>query len=321
MRQSNRLVLGAALLLALLSCSQDAGTGPSTSNPPAGGSIFVNSIPSGAAITLDSRATGKTTPDTLKDVPTGAHTIALSLPSFADSTVTVTVSAGQVAGVLLALRSIVGSVFVASAPSGAAIALDGAATGKVTPDTLRNLAAGSHAITLSLGGFADSAVAVTVTAGGVASVSVALRSLASQYAGTWMGTTSQNLPVFFRVNSQGVVDSLTARLRLNFPTFTCTGTFPATPPIAINAARVDAVVGLPAVTNIGTTLHGTFSSATSVSGTYDGFSGSFFITCGSTFSVGTGSPLAAGTWQATRQGEATVALGRVVEPAWSVTWR
>jgi hypothetical protein len=124
---------------------------------------------------------------------------------------------------------------------------------------------------------------------------------AAQYAGTWSGTTGQNLPIFFRVTPQGAIDSLTIRLRLSFPTFTCTATFPATPPIAVQGQQFNAQVGIPAITNITTMVHGTFSSATAATGTYDGFSGALSLICGNSVVTGTGSPLAAGTWQATRQ--------------------
>ncbi|MBN2355467.1 T9SS type A sorting domain-containing protein, partial [candidate division KSB1 bacterium] len=54
-------------------------------------------------------------------------------------------------------------------------------------------------------------------------------------------------------------------------------------------------------TNIYTTLHGTFSSDTTVSGTYDKYSGAYFIYCGNIFSFGTGgTSLKDGTWQANK---------------------
>jgi hypothetical protein len=49
-------------------------------------------------------------------------------------------------------------------------------------------------------------------------------------------------------------------------------------------------------------LHGTFSSATEASGTWDGYSQSWAITCGSTVAFGSGgTPLGAGTWTAQKQ--------------------
>ncbi len=65
-----------------------------TTNPPPvtdTGSIFINSSPVGAAITLDGTSTGKVTPDSLTSVSTGQHSITLSLSGYSDTTFTVTV--------------------------------------------------------------------------------------------------------------------------------------------------------------------------------------------------------------------------------------
>jgi hypothetical protein len=48
-----------------------------------------------------------------------------------------------------------------------------------------------------------------------------------------------------------------------------------------------------------TTANGTFSG-TSVSGSYQGYSGSFSLVCGGMLIVGTGSPLSSGNWSATK---------------------
>jgi len=128
----------------------------------------------------------------------------------------------------------------------------------------------------------------------------------SPYLGTWTGSTSQNLSFYMRVADDSFIDSLNARIRLSFPTFTCTGDFLAGL-TEVTANRFDARVSNPS-TNITTTYHGTFASETSVNGTYDGYSGSFFIICGSTVSFGTASPLSSGTWQATKTGPGSAVL-------------
>ncbi len=67
-----------------------------TTNPPPvedTGSIFINSSPVGATITLDGTNTGKTTPDSVSNVSTGQHSITLSLSGYSDTTFTVTVQA------------------------------------------------------------------------------------------------------------------------------------------------------------------------------------------------------------------------------------
>lgn len=57
-----------------------------------------------------------------------------------------------------------GSILVTSAPVGAAIWIDNAATGKVTPDSVTGLSTGAHNVTLKLTGYRDTTVSVTVTA-------------------------------------------------------------------------------------------------------------------------------------------------------------
>lgn len=128
----------------------------------------------------------------------------------------------------------------------------------------------------------------------------------SPYLGAWTGTTSQGLAFYLRVADDNFIDSLNARIRLSFPTFTCTGDFLASL-VEVQGNKFDARVSNPA-TNITSTFHGTFASETGVSGTYDGYSGSYFIICGSIFSFGTASPLSAGTWQATKTGPGNAVL-------------
>jgi hypothetical protein len=181
-------------------------------------------------------------------------------------------------------------------PSGAIIYLDGVDTGKLTPDTLVNVAAGAHTIKLTQSFYADTTLTVQVTANQISKVFATLRSL---LAGNWNGSTSQGLSVSFTVTDSGTVENLVVRLRLDFPTFTCTGPFTSSSSIQIKNGNFSANLSNPA-TNIYTTLRGSFVSNNTVSGSYDGYSGGFSIICGSTFSFGTGSPLRAGTWQASK---------------------
>jgi len=69
-----------------------------------------------------------------------------------------------------------GSVYIQSSPVGAEIWVDGVDSNKVTPDTVLNLSAGSHSITLKLNDYKDTTVTVTVTAGEMTSKIVTLTS-------------------------------------------------------------------------------------------------------------------------------------------------
>ncbi len=124
----------------------------------------------------------------------------------------------------------------------------------------------------------------------------------AQYAGVWTGTTDQRLPVYFRITSSGVVDSLTIRIRMEFPTFTCTATFNKDTTVSVQGNSFVARVKYAGSTNIITRVRATLSSASSSQGSYDGYGGSFSLVCGSTFATGfTSTIIDQGTWTATKQ--------------------
>jgi hypothetical protein len=180
------------------------------------------------------------------------------------------------------------------------IYLDSVNTGKRTPDTLIAVTIGSHSIKLTLPNYADTACAVNIIENKTAAVSVTLRGIESIYAGTWNGTTSQNLPLYFHITKLGVFDSVNVRLRMNFGTFTCTANFSAGNINVVANDTFNIFLSIP-ITNVTTRLRGTFSSATSVTGTYSKFSDSYFVICGGTLAMGTGgTTISAGTFSAAK---------------------
>lgn len=70
---------------------------------PVFGSISVNSSIAGAKILLDGKQTGKQTPATLTEIPSGSHTISLQLDKYAPRQQEVTVKDGQTAKVSMTL--------------------------------------------------------------------------------------------------------------------------------------------------------------------------------------------------------------------------
>ncbi|MDP3024743.1 MAG: PEGA domain-containing protein [candidate division Zixibacteria bacterium] len=79
-----------------------------------------------------------------------------------------------------------GSIAIFSTPSGATISLDGSATGKITPDTLKNVSAGNHQIKLSYSGYRDTTLTVSVAANATSTLNANLPA----YIGTWSLQTS-----------------------------------------------------------------------------------------------------------------------------------
>ncbi len=143
------------------------------------GHIAIQSSPSGAAIYLDDANTGKTTPDSLKNISAGIHSVKLSLANYVDTTFSATVpDAGQTVSFSITMRAVpTGNIYVNSTPAGASIFLNGTNTGKMTPDTLKNVAVGNTTIKLSLTDYADSTFSASVGAGLTTNLDIAMRKL------------------------------------------------------------------------------------------------------------------------------------------------
>ena len=124
----------------------------------------------------------------------------------------------------------------------------------------------------------------------------------AQYAGTWTGTTGQSLPVYFHITSAGIVDSLTVRIRMSLGLGTCTGTFSKDTTVTLEGNTFGGRVYLPGA-SFKTKVRATLGSASSASGTYDGYYGSFVLICGSSLSMGTGTMISQDTWSATKSGQ------------------
>nr|QNO52399.1 hypothetical protein IAKEDICC_00020 [Methanosarcinales archaeon ANME-1 ERB6] len=144
--------------------------------PPAPGSISVSSSPSGASIYLDGAYRGRT-PEIIRSVSSGDHTIKLERDGYYDWSTTVGVTAGATSYVSAPLRPIpyptVGFISVTSSPSGACIYLDGSYKG-TTPKTLSGVSPGAHTIEVERSGYNDWKTTVRVTAGATSYVSAPL---------------------------------------------------------------------------------------------------------------------------------------------------
>lgn len=145
------------------------------SNEEPTGSIEITSTPAGAAVFLDGEETGLFTPCSLAELEVGHHSLSLELEGYArpyDRWVQVRPDAP--ADIHFDLVRETGSVRVTSAPSGAAILLDGNETNNATPATLAGVATGEHTITLVLDGYENVTVTVEVEADVQEQIDVAL---------------------------------------------------------------------------------------------------------------------------------------------------
>jgi hypothetical protein len=127
------------------------------------GFIQVNSTPSVAAISLDSLSIGKATPFVMLKVPAGKHELWLTKEGYADWSSSVKVTEGLTATVDAILSPIFGSLRVRSAPSGAAISLDGVDARSRTPHLFAKVLTGRHDLGLAKDRYVgwDSTVIVT----------------------------------------------------------------------------------------------------------------------------------------------------------------
>jgi hypothetical protein len=134
------------------------------------GSIYVDSVPSGAGIYLDGFDMDYKTPATLSTISAGNHTILCKMNGYPDKSQTVVVNSRQTTSVLITFENPNGSIYVRSIPSDAKIYLDGTDTGYYTPATLTNIQIGGHIILCKMTGFTDQFQSVVVNGDRTSSV-------------------------------------------------------------------------------------------------------------------------------------------------------
>jgi len=165
------------------------------------GNISVDSDPKGAKIILDHKNTQKVTPDTLDSVTVGTHIVSVEKEGYRASPDydTVVVVEDSLISVNFILSEKFGNIFVNSNISGAEIILDHVSTGKMAPDTIFDVMAGNHLVSVTKSGysvFPDSAI-VAVIESSVTQVNFVL----SQNLG-WLSVNSTPDSAEIYLNSQ-----------------------------------------------------------------------------------------------------------------------
>lgn len=113
---------------------------------PICGKLNINSSPMGAEIKIDGKTYG-TTPNIIQGLLIGEHTIALTKDGYSGLTKTIEIKEGKLLDTTFQLyRS--GDLVINSIPQGANIIIDGKDILETTPATIKNLAIGSHTITV-----------------------------------------------------------------------------------------------------------------------------------------------------------------------------
>jgi len=138
---------------------------------PVVGELSVNSEPSGAPFQLDGRSDNSyVTPFTVAQLAPGRHVITFNKPGYQSQSLAAEVVAGSRATMITRLAAQGGTLSIGSAPSGAAITIDGRDTGRVTPAQVI-LPRGPHTIALKLAGYLEATQTVTSVDGQSHSIS------------------------------------------------------------------------------------------------------------------------------------------------------
>lgn len=155
--------------------------------PLATGSIAVESVPSGAALSIDGQDAALATPALVSRLPVGTHTVQLRRDGYEVWSQAVVVMQDRrlaLAAVLAPDRSRLGHLAVQSRPARGRIALDGYPTGKLTPDTLYGLQPGAHRVEITREGHRTWRGEATVREGRTADLLVTLQRAEPQKVGS-----------------------------------------------------------------------------------------------------------------------------------------
>ena len=116
--------------------------------------LTVASSPASADIYIDGQLVGRTPLN--RSFAAGDRELIVEIDGYRAHSETLTLAAGESTGVSIQLAELTGNVRITSDPPGAAITMDGAATGQVTPATFEVLSVNrSVPVRLSLAGFPD----------------------------------------------------------------------------------------------------------------------------------------------------------------------
>lgn len=135
---------------------------------PPTGTLNVISEPDGAAIALDGKLTGKSTPSTLERLKLNTDLrITLAKPDYEDFEQTISLTSSKPQKISAKLKKILpstGILAVQSTPSGAKVLIDGKDTGRTTPAQIANLEPKQYKVTLRMDGYEDFTKAYDVAA-------------------------------------------------------------------------------------------------------------------------------------------------------------
>ncbi len=132
------------------------------------GVLNIISDPNGAAITINGKLTGQSTPATIEKLPINKDVrVTLSKPRFEDFEQTLTLTSSKPQKISTTLKPVVleeGTLVLKSTPSGASVSLNGKDTGRTTPTTINELTPGKYEITFHIKGYNEWKKSIDVVA-------------------------------------------------------------------------------------------------------------------------------------------------------------
>jgi ligand-binding sensor domain-containing protein len=132
---------------------------------PSEGFIYISSIPSGSTIFLNSRNTGRITPDSLSYLDPGIYEISLKRKYYKDTSLTLNLSQDEKKQIeidYLSNPSMYGNLFLNSQPEGASIILNDSILNIITPYTISNLIPGEYNIKFKIFNHRDAEITALV---------------------------------------------------------------------------------------------------------------------------------------------------------------
>ena len=145
---------------------------------------------------------------------------------------------------------------------------------------------------------ANGAATITATTDGVSGTATIDAMIAPVAIGFWVGFTSQDRTISFRVTDQDVIEQLGVRIQASLFGGTCTANFAPAENVPVTDAAFVASLTNQFFVGLSTTVQGSFSSSSRASGSVDGYDGTFSVLCGSSLFAGTGSLWSDQTWEA-----------------------
>jgi Divergent InlB B-repeat domain/PEGA domain len=141
--------------------------------------IILTSEPKDALIYLNGESTGLTTPATFSNLERGEYNFKLELDLYDDSIFNINLEKDESVqkNTRMIIAGTAGGLFISSTPSGAAIFLDNFRTEKVTPDTLKPLAAGNYTVKLTFDKYKDTTFSTLVDIGETTIENITLKAL------------------------------------------------------------------------------------------------------------------------------------------------